>query len=76
MTALCVSVVSGSLVVDSPQPGDLTTCAYLVLDQDTYGRVSSSPWSGLDDAGAMSIGGAVLGLWAFAWCIRQIYKQT
>ena len=66
---LCVQVDgTGALVAVSPQPADLSTCAYVVQASADY---FNNPLA-LNAADGATIGTAILLVWAGAYAIRAV----
>ncbi|MDF3831822.1 hypothetical protein P3W85_02455 [Cupriavidus basilensis] len=67
--ALCVQVNgSGALVAVSPQPADLSTCAYVVQASSEF---LNNPLA-LSAGDGQTIGTAILLVWAVAYAIRAV----
>ena len=69
--AICVQAdASGVLSVVSPQPADVSTCAYVL---QTAGEVLNNPLA-LSAADGAQVGWGILTVWTAAWAGRMLIR--
>lgn len=71
---ICVATYNADgrsyVVIADPQPVDVTTCGAVLASPQEIGQ---SPFA-LTTEQAAQIGGAILAVWAIAWCVRMLVR--